>query len=105
MPKMSGRGLGFTGGTIDKLESIPGFQVNIDFNKYIDIINKNGAAIIAQSGHLVPADKKLYALRDVTATAVSYTHLFAEISINGMKKYRSLKICFARDCLKLKECI
>ena len=61
VPKMSGRGLGFTGGTIDKLESIPGFRVNISFDEYIDIINEHGAAIIAQSGELVPADKKMYA--------------------------------------------
>ncbi len=71
VPKMSGRGLGFTGGTIDKLESIPGFEVNVDFEKYTQIINSVGTAIIAQSGNLVPADKKMYALRDVTATVDS----------------------------------
>lgn len=93
VPKMSGRGLGFTGGTIDKLESIPGFQVNIDFNKYIDIINKNGAAIIAQSGRLVPADKKLYALRDVTATVDSIPLICSSIM--------SKKLATGADCILL----
>ena len=90
VPKMSGRGLGFTGGTIDKLESIPGFQVNIDFNKYIDIINKNGAAIIAQSGHLVPADKKLYALRDVTATVDSIPLICSSIMSKKLARCRAI---------------
>lgn len=71
VPKMSGRGLGFTGGTIDKLESIPGFRTTICHERYIDILNTVGTAIISQSEDLVPADKKLYALRDVTATVDS----------------------------------
>jgi pyrimidine-nucleoside phosphorylase len=66
--KMSGRGLGHTGGTIDKLESIPGFNTQIDQKKFIDCVNKVGIAIVGQTGNLVPADKKIYALRDVTAT-------------------------------------
>lgn len=93
VPKMSGRGLGFTGGTIDKLESIDGFKVNIDFKDYINIINKNGAAIIAQSGHLVPADKKLYALRDVTATVDSIPLICSSIM--------SKKLATGADCILL----
>ena len=71
VPKMSGRGLGYTGGTIDKLESIPGFRTSLDYNEFISIVEKNGFAVAGQTGHLVPADKKLYALRDATATVES----------------------------------
>src|SRR5690606_29699051 len=69
--KMSGRGLGRTGGTIDKLESISGFHVEISNEQFIDLVNKNKVAVIGQSGNLTPADKKLYSLRDVTATVNS----------------------------------
>ncbi|WP_199425955.1 pyrimidine-nucleoside phosphorylase [Thermaerobacillus caldiproteolyticus] len=69
--KMSGRGLGHTGGTIDKLESVPGFHVEIDNDEFIQLVNKNKIAVIGQTGNLTPADKKLYALRDVTATVNS----------------------------------
>lgn len=69
--KMSGRGLGHTGGTIDKLESIDGFTVEIPKEKFIELVNKNNIAVIGQTGNLTPADKKLYALRDVTATVDS----------------------------------
>ena len=66
--KMSGRGLGHTGGTIDKLEAIPGFQTDLSEEEFISIVNDLGVAIVGQSHELAPADKKLYALRDVTAT-------------------------------------
>ena len=66
--KMSGRGLGFTGGTIDKLESIPGFNTEIEYNKAVELVNSNGIVVIGQTAELAPADKYLYALRDVTAT-------------------------------------
>lgn len=69
--KMSGRGLGHTGGTIDKLESIPGFHVEISNEKFIDLVNQNKLAVISQSGNLTPADQKIYQLRDVTATVDS----------------------------------
>ncbi len=69
--KMTGRGLGHTGGTADKLESIPGFHINLTPEQFLKQVQELGIAVIAQSGDLTPADKKLYALRDVTATVDS----------------------------------
>lgn len=69
--KMSGRGLGHTGGTIDKLESIEGFKVNLTDKEFIEQVNKVGCSVISQTKNIVPADKKLYALRDVTGTVDS----------------------------------
>ena len=69
--KMSGRGLGHTGGTIDKLESISGFHVEITSDEFIKLVNRDKVAVIGQTGNLTPADKKLYALRDVTGTVNS----------------------------------
>lgn len=69
--KMSGRGLGHTGGTIDKLEAIPGFQVELSNDDFIRLVNETNVAVTGQSGDLAPADKKVYALRDVTATVDS----------------------------------
>lgn len=69
--KMSGRGLGHTGGTLDKLESIPGFHIELTNDDFIRTVNQNKVAVIGQTGNLTPADKKLYSLRDVTATVNS----------------------------------
>lgn len=69
--KMSGRGLGHTGGTVDKLESIPGFRTELNPDEFIKQVNGIGLCIVGQTGELAPADKKLYALRDVTATVES----------------------------------
>lgn len=71
VPMISGRGLGHTGGTLDKLESIPGFTVDMDLDRYIEIITKHGLVLAGQTKEIAPADKKLYSLRDVTATVES----------------------------------
>ena len=71
VPKMSGRGLGHTGGTLDKLESIPGFRVALSLEEYKRILAEVGCCLISQTETIAPADKKLYALRDVTATVES----------------------------------
>ncbi len=68
VPMISGRGLGHTGGTLDKLESIPGFDVNQPVERFIELVDTLGLGLIGQTGEIAPADKKLYALRDVTAT-------------------------------------
>ena len=69
--KMSGRALGYTGGTIDKLESIPGFRTSLSKEEFVDLVNENGFALTGQTADVAPADKKVYALRDVTATVAS----------------------------------
>lgn len=91
--KMSGRGLGFTGGTLDKLESIPGMKIEISTKQFFDDVNKNGIAIIGQSKEIVPADKKLYALRDVTATVDSMPLIASSIM--------SKKLASGSDCILL----
>lgn len=91
--KMSGRGLGHTGGTIDKLESIKGYKTEISRKEFIDIANNVGVSVIGQSGNLAPADKKLYALRDVTATVDSLPLIVSSIM--------SKKIAVGADCIVL----
>ena len=70
--KMSGRGLGFTGGTVDKMESIPGMKTSLSSEEFLSQVNTVGMAVIGQTAHITPADKKLYALRDVTATVDNF---------------------------------
>lgn len=77
--KMSGRGLGHTGGTIDKMEAIPGLKTDISTDKFIEMVNEIGLSVVGQTGNLAPADKKLYALRDVTATVDSIPLIAASI--------------------------
>lgn len=77
--KMSGRGLGHTGGTIDKLESFPGFSVSLSEQEFFDNVNRMKLAIIGQTANLAPADKKMYALRDVTATVNNYSLIASSI--------------------------
>ena len=84
VPMISGRGLGITGGTLDKLESIPGFDVNLSEADFIRIIRQCGVCMIGQTGEIAPADKKLYALRDVTATVPSIPLITGSIMCKKM---------------------
>lgn len=93
VPKMSGRGLGHTGGTIDKLESISGYRTEIPFSEFIDIVNRTGFSIISQSGRLCPADKKIYSLRNATRTVESIPLICASIM--------SKKLALNADCILL----
>jgi pyrimidine-nucleoside phosphorylase len=79
VPMISGRGLGHTGGTLDKLESIPGFNVNLSSGEFIKVLRQCGCAMIGQTAEIVPADKKMYALRDVTGTVESPSLICASI--------------------------
>ncbi len=91
VPMISGRGLGHTGGTLDKLESISGFRTDLDINKYKSVLKKCGAVLIGQTAKIAPADKKIYSLRDVTSTVESIPLITASImskklaeGINGL---------------------
>ncbi len=91
--KMSGRGLGHTGGTIDKMEAIPGLRTALKQQEFFDIVNKIGVSVIGQTGNLAPADKKIYALRDVTATVDSIPLIASSIM--------SKKLAAGSDCILL----
>lgn len=94
VPKMSGRGLGHTGGTIDKLESIPGFTTELPFERFAEIVNETGFAVISQSGELCPADKKMYALRSATGTVDSLPLICASVM---SKKLATNAACLLLD--------
>ena len=91
--KMSGRGLGHTGGTVDKLESIDGFNVALEPDEFLDTVNKTGICVVGQTGNLAPADKKIYALRDATATVGSIPLIASSIM--------SKKLAAGSDCIVL----
>lgn len=112
VPLISGRGLGHTGGTLDKLESIPGFKTDISLRKFVHLLGKNGLAMIGQTKEITPADGKLYALRDVTATVnsiplIASSILSKKLAVNADAIVFDVKVgngafmSFQRDALKM----
>ncbi|WP_429145798.1 thymidine phosphorylase [Aeromonas veronii] len=79
VPMISGRGLGHTGGTLDKLDAIPGYQTSVDNDRFLKVVKEAGVAIIGQTGDLAPADKRIYAVRDITATVESIAMITGSI--------------------------
>ncbi|MFM5314959.1 thymidine phosphorylase [Aeromonas veronii] len=79
VPMISGRGLGHTGGTLDKLDAIPGYQTSVDNDRFLKVVKEAGVAIIGQTGDLAPADKRIYAVRDITATVESVAMITGSI--------------------------
>ena len=94
--KMSGRGLGFTGGTIDKLESIPGFRVQLSPEEFLQTVETTGMSVVGQTQDVAPADKKLYALRDVTGTVNNISLIASSIM--------SKKLASGSDAIVLASC-
>jgi pyrimidine-nucleoside phosphorylase len=90
VPMMSGRGLGHTGGTLDKLESIPGFRTNLSISEMRDSLEAVGCAMVGQTAQIAPADKKLYALRDVTGTIESVPLITASIMASDRRERRAV---------------
>ena len=86
LAKISGRGLGFTGGTIDKLESIPGFNTQLPVERFIELVKENNLAIMAQTERLTPAEGKLYTLRDVTGTVENLSLIAASIMSKNSRR-------------------
>lgn len=97
VPKMSGRGLGHTGGTIDKLESIPGFCADLSFEQFVSVMKETNCAVGTQTGHLTPADKKLYALRDTTATVDSIPLIASSVMSKKLPQARTESFSTSRS--------
>jgi pyrimidine-nucleoside phosphorylase len=104
--KMSGRGLGHTGGTVDKYLSISGFQAERKYSDFIKQVQEVGAAVVSQSGNLVPADKRLYAIRDVTATVESIPLIASSIMSKKIAAAANMFfMILSQECIELRYII